>query len=103
MLVGREDERARLNALLDGARAGRSGALLLHGPPGIGKTALLRWAIEAADGLRGLRARGMESESDIPFAGLAELVAPPGAGRRDPRGAGGGAAGRAGARAGGAR
>src|SRR4051812_49108521 len=74
MLVGREDERRRLQALLDAARAGRSGALLLRGPAGIGKTALLRWAEAAADGFRMLRARGIQSESGIPFAGLAELV-----------------------------
>ena len=75
-MVGRKDERARLKALLDAAREGRSGALLLHGPPGIGKTELLRYAIEEASGFRLLRARGIESESDIPFAGLAELVTP---------------------------
>src|SRR3954447_4841345 len=75
-MVGRRPERARLAALLDAAREGRSGTLLLHGPPGIGKTELLRFAIEAADGFRVLRARGMETESDIPFAGLAELVTP---------------------------
>src|ERR1700759_1720357 len=76
MLVGREDERRRLEALLDAARTGRSGALLLRGPAGIGKTALLRWAESAADGFRVLRARGIQSESGIPFAGLAELIAP---------------------------
>ena len=75
-LVGREDERARLAALLDAARAGSSGVLLLSGPAGIGKTALLRWATGEAGGFAVLRARGMESESDIPFAGLAELVTP---------------------------
>lgn len=75
-MVGRKDERARLKALLDAAREGRSGALLLHGPPGIGKTELLRYAVEEAEGFRLLRARGMESESDIPFAGLGELVTP---------------------------
>ena len=75
-MVGRKDERARLKALLDAAREGRSGAVLLHGPPGIGKTELLRYAVEEARGFRLLRARGMESESDIPFAGLAELVTP---------------------------
>ncbi|MEA2292129.1 MAG: hypothetical protein QOF17_1149 [Solirubrobacteraceae bacterium] len=76
MLVGRSGERERLQRLLDEARAGRSGALLLHGDPGIGKTALLRWAIDRASGLRVLRVRGIETESDIPFAGLAELVTP---------------------------
>jgi DNA-binding CsgD family transcriptional regulator len=75
-MVGRKDERARLKALLDAAREGRSGTLLLHGPPGIGKTALLRWTIEDAADFTVLRARGMESESDIPFAGLAELITP---------------------------
>src|SRR4051794_25498528 len=75
-MVGRKDERARLKALLDAARAGRSGTLLLHGPPGIGKTELLRYASEEAADFRRLGARGMETESDIPFAGLAELVAP---------------------------
>ena len=62
--------------MLRDARAGRSGALLLHGEAGIGKTALMRWAIGQATGMRVLRARGIETESDIPFAGLAELVTP---------------------------
>jgi DNA-binding CsgD family transcriptional regulator len=75
-MVGRTDERARLTALLDAAREGRSGTLLIHGPPGIGKTALLKCAIDEAHDFTVLRARGMESESDIPFAGLAELVTP---------------------------
>src|SRR3954447_14385948 len=76
MLVGRSRERARLERLLDDARQGRSGALLLHGDPGIGKTALLRWTVEQAHDMHVLRARGIETESDIAFAGLAELVAP---------------------------
>ena len=76
MFVGRERERARIDRLLQDARAGRSGALLLHGEAGIGKTALMRWAIGQAAGMRVLRARGIETESDIPFAGLAELVTP---------------------------
>ena len=62
--------------MLADARAGRSGALLMHGEAGIGKTALMRWAIGQASGMRVLRARGIETESDIPFAGLAELVTP---------------------------
>ena len=76
MFVGRERERARIDRLLEDARAGRSGALLLHGEAGIGKTALMRWAIGRATGMRVLRARGIETDSDIAFAGLAELVTP---------------------------
>jgi DNA-binding CsgD family transcriptional regulator len=76
MIVGRSRERDRLEHLLGEARAGRSGALLLHGDPGIGKTELLRWTIERAGDMQVLRARGIESESGIPFAGLAELVTP---------------------------
>jgi DNA-binding CsgD family transcriptional regulator len=76
MFVGRERERARIDRLLQEARAGKSGAVLMHGEAGIGKTALMRWAIGQATGLRVLRARGIETESDIPFAGLAELVTP---------------------------
>ena len=76
MFVGRERERARIDRLLKDARAGRSGALLMHGDAGIGKTALLRWAIAEAADMRVLRARGIETESDIAFAGLGELVTP---------------------------
>src|SRR5918997_1231929 len=76
MFVGREGGRARIDRLLRDARGGRSGALLLHGEAGIGKTAMLRWAIGHATDMRVLRARGIDSESDIPYAGLAELVAP---------------------------
>src|SRR4051795_6241234 len=75
-MVGRKDEQARLAALLEAARQGRSGTLLLHGPAGIGKTELLRHAEDQAEDFQVLKARGMETESDIPFAGLAELVMP---------------------------
>jgi len=61
--------------LADG-RQGRSGVLVLRGEPGIGKTALLELAVESAAGFRVLRARGVESESEIAFAGLQELFGP---------------------------
>jgi MoxR-like ATPase len=48
MLHGRRDERAALDGLLDAARAGRSGVLVLRGEAGVGKTALLEHAIESA-------------------------------------------------------
>lgn len=76
MLVGREAERARIGALLDDARAGASAALVLRGEPGIGKTALLDHAAEHAAGLRVLRAAGVESEAELPFAGLHQLLRP---------------------------
>ncbi|HTZ87711.1 MAG TPA: AAA family ATPase [Solirubrobacteraceae bacterium] len=76
MLLGRTDERLAIDRMLAGARAGRSGVLALTGEPGIGKTALLEYAAEQAGEMRMLRARGIESEAVIPFAGLAELLRP---------------------------
>ncbi len=76
MLLGRKDERLALDRLLAEARRGRSGVLALVGEPGIGKTALLDYAEARAGGMRVLRARGIESEAEIPFAGLAELLRP---------------------------
>jgi hypothetical protein len=52
MLLGRLPERAALNQLLEAARAGRSGVLVMCGEPGVGKTALLEYAVESAAGLR---------------------------------------------------
>jgi DNA-binding CsgD family transcriptional regulator len=76
MLLGRTDERLALAELLAQARDGRSGVLALVGEPGIGKTALIEHAAQAAAGMRVLRARGVESEMVIPFAGLADLLRP---------------------------
>ncbi|HTO26139.1 MAG TPA: ATP-binding protein, partial [Gaiellaceae bacterium] len=76
MLVGRTAERLALDRLLADARLGRSGVLALVGEPGIGKTALLDYAAETAAGMRVLRARGIESEAEVPFAGLSELLRP---------------------------
>src|SRR3954466_10379766 len=76
MLLGRNDERLALDRLLTQARQGRSGVLALVGEPGIGKTALLDHAAASAVRTRGLRARGIQSEAEVPFAGLAELLRP---------------------------
>jgi DNA-binding CsgD family transcriptional regulator len=73
MLFGRETETSILRELVTGAWAGRSGALVLRGEPGIGKTALLELAVELMSGGRVLRVRGVEAESEIAFAGLQEL------------------------------
>ncbi len=76
MLLDRLPERAALSQLLDTARAGRSGVLVMRGEPGVGKTALLEYAIESATGLRVTRAAGVESEMELAFAALQQLCAP---------------------------
>ena len=76
MLLDRLPERAALSELLDAARAGRSGVLVVRGEPGIGKTALLEYAIESAAGLRVVRVAGVESEMELAFAALQQLCAP---------------------------
>jgi DNA-binding CsgD family transcriptional regulator/tetratricopeptide (TPR) repeat protein len=75
MLRGRRDECVVLDRLLEGGRAGRSGVLVLRGEAGIGKTALLEYAI-AASGMWVLRAAGVESEMELPFAALHQLCGP---------------------------
>lgn len=76
MLLGRERERRAIEDALKRARAGASATLALVGEPGIGKTALLDDAAERAEGMQVLRARGIESEAQIPFAALLELIRP---------------------------
>ncbi|NUS17404.1 MAG: ATP-binding protein, partial [Streptomyces sp.] len=74
MLHGRDGEAAALRGLLDGARAGRSGALVLRGEAGIGKTALLEQAVAEAAGMTVVRGSGVEFEAELPFAGLQLLL-----------------------------
>ncbi|MGW4636778.1 AAA family ATPase, partial [Nocardia sp. NPDC004415] len=74
MLHGRDAEQARIDELLAAARAGRSGALVLRGEAGIGKSALLDYA--AAQGVPTVRSAGIESEAELPFAALHLLVRP---------------------------
>jgi predicted ATPase len=75
-LRGREQECAALDRLLDGTRSGRSDVLLLHGEAGVGKTALLDYAIGSASDMLVLRAAGVESEMELAFAALHQLCAP---------------------------
>jgi DNA-binding CsgD family transcriptional regulator len=75
-LIGRSGEQARLDALLDAARSGQSGGLVVRGEPGVGKTSLLDYAVSRADEFRVLRTLGAESESDLAFSGLLELLRP---------------------------
>ena len=76
MLLGRRSECETLDRLLDAVRAGQSRALVVRGEPGVGKTALLEYAIERASGCRVARAAGVESEMELAFAGLQQLCAP---------------------------
>jgi DNA-binding CsgD family transcriptional regulator len=76
VLVGRDSERQAIARLLADARVGTSGVLAVVGEPGIGKTALLEEAAASATTMRVIRARGIESEAEIPFAGLLELLRP---------------------------
>ena len=76
MLLGREPERERIERLVVEARAGASGVLVLRGEPGIGKSALLEHAAAAAGDATVLRVRGVESEVEVAFAGLSELLRP---------------------------
>src|SRR6185436_1549957 len=69
-------ELARLTRHLADIRAQAGTALALVGDPGIGKTALLQWAAAEANGMRVLRATGVESEVELAFSGLAELCLP---------------------------
>ena len=77
-LLGRDEETALLEKLLDQAQGGRGGALVLGGGAGIGKSALLASACHSATrrGLTVLTALGVEPESRMPFAGLHQLLRP---------------------------
>jgi DNA-binding CsgD family transcriptional regulator len=75
-LRGRDAECATLDRMLEAARSGESGALVVRGEPGIGKTALLQYAIAAAPDMRTLRAAGVQSEIELAYAGLHQLCGP---------------------------
>jgi len=65
-----------LDGLLSAIRQGESRALVLRGEAGIGKTALLEYLTESASELTVVRAAGVESEMELPFAGLHQLCGP---------------------------
>jgi DNA-binding CsgD family transcriptional regulator len=73
LLPGREREGVFLNELLSRVRAGHSAAIVVHGEAGVGKTALLNEAFGAVPDLRVVRAAGVESEMELPYAGLQQL------------------------------
>jgi DNA-binding CsgD family transcriptional regulator len=65
-----------LERLLDTARDGHGAVLVVHGDPGVGKTALLEYAAEAGQDFRVLRAAGVEGEMELDYAALQQLCSP---------------------------
>ncbi|HEX6451809.1 MAG TPA: AAA family ATPase [Trebonia sp.] len=75
-LTGRRAECEALGKLAHAVRAGESRALVLHGAAGTGKTALLEYLAGHSSGCRVARASGVQSEMELPFAGLHQLCGP---------------------------
>ena len=75
-LRGRRSECAVFDALLARMRGGKSGVLVVRGEAGVGKTALLEYAVESRSDVRVLRTVGVQSEMELAFAALHHLCAP---------------------------
>src|SRR6202046_1037189 len=75
-LTDRRGERGALDQLIDAVRAGGSRVLVVRGESGVGKSALLDYLAGQAAGCRVVRTAGVESEMELAFAGLHQLLAP---------------------------
>jgi AAA ATPase domain/Bacterial regulatory proteins, luxR family len=75
-LLGRQTEREALGRLLEAARGGHGGVLVVHGEPGVGKTALLEDAVGAGREFRVAQTVGVEGEMELAYAALQQLCAP---------------------------
>src|SRR4051812_38843205 len=75
-LQGRSAEHGLLDRLLRNVRGGQSAVLVIRGEAGVGKTALLRHAVEQASGFPATQIAGVESEMELPYAGLHQLCTP---------------------------
>jgi DNA-binding CsgD family transcriptional regulator len=75
-LLGRQREREALGRLLSAACGGDGGVLVVHGEPGVGKTALLDWTVEEGRHMQVLRTVGVEGEMELPYAALQQLCSP---------------------------
>src|SRR6516162_2710530 len=77
MIVSRMAELARLDDLLAALARGEGGALVVHGEAGIGKTTLLEALVErSGDAVTVVRACGAETEAELAFSALADLLGP---------------------------
>jgi DNA-binding CsgD family transcriptional regulator len=75
-LTDRDAERELLDRFLEAVRAGSSRALVLRGEPGAGKSALLEYAVGREHGCRVLHIAGVQSEMELPYAGLRHVLTP---------------------------
>jgi DNA-binding CsgD family transcriptional regulator len=76
VLLGRKLERGQIDRVLQLARQGRSATLVLQGEPGTGKTTLLDYAVESGRDFQVVRLLGIESETELGFAALHQLLLP---------------------------
>jgi DNA-binding CsgD family transcriptional regulator len=76
MLVGRKVETDQISQLLSAARNGSAGVLVFRGDAGVGKSALLEHAADEADGFIVLHCTGVESESELAYAALHQILRP---------------------------
>src|SRR3954464_15288308 len=75
-LRGRGSECALLDELVAAIRRGESQSLVLRGAAGIGKTALLEYLIASAPDATIVRAVGVPSDMELPYAALHQLCGP---------------------------
>ncbi|MFG1930046.1 AAA family ATPase [Mycobacterium sp. NPDC048908] len=75
-LTGRRAESLVLDQLVAAMRRGESGALVVHGEAGVGKTALVEDLAARVPDCRVVHTSGVESEMELPFAGVHQLCAP---------------------------
>jgi DNA-binding CsgD family transcriptional regulator len=75
-LLGRERQRLALDRVLEAARGGHGEVLVVHGEPGVGKTALLAYASDAGGEFRVVQTVGVEGEMELPYAALQQLCSP---------------------------
>jgi DNA-binding CsgD family transcriptional regulator len=75
-LLGRDSEKGLLDSLLDTARAGLSGVVVVRGEPGVGKTALLDYVVDRAADFLVVHFTGVEPERDLGYAALHRLLTP---------------------------
>jgi DNA-binding CsgD family transcriptional regulator len=76
VLIGRRHELDTVATLVEHARTGRSGVLVVRGEPGIGKSVLLDEVARQAHGFVIARVAGVESEMELPYAALQQLCRP---------------------------